>query len=165
MKEDLLDALIEVAGQHARMVLLDLKMRSLAPSWVLVSADGQLDIVATPWGDDQEKERYARGLRAVMREKRTLAYSFLTEAWTAILEKDEYDKDTGRPHDGIERASQRQNRQECVIACACSAEESRWKQWRIVREATTERIIALEERPFPGSGTPPESWLTGMLRK
>jgi hypothetical protein len=48
------------------------------------------------------------------------------------------------------------------MACACSALEARWKQWRIIREPTTERIIDLRERPL-SEAKAPESWITRLL--
>jgi hypothetical protein len=35
-------------------------MRTLVPSWVLLGARGDMTVVATPWSDEKDKERYAR---------------------------------------------------------------------------------------------------------
>jgi hypothetical protein len=160
----LLDKLIDLAEQQARLVLLELKMPSLMAAFVLMTQKGKFEIVATPWRDEAEKHFYANMLRTMMRKKHVMAYSFVSEAWTRHLEAGEWDNDKGQPHDGI-TARNYAGRQEVVIACACSKDLARWKQWRIVREATTERIVALQEQPLPESESPPESWMIGLLKK
>jgi hypothetical protein len=160
----LLDKLLELAERQARMVLLDLRLPSLMAAWVLMTKKGKFEIVATPWRDEAEKQLYADMLRAMMRKKQVMAYSFVTEAWTRHLEADEWDNDSGLPVDGIEPRNYA-GREEVVIACACSKDIARWKQWRIVREATTEVIIDLKERPLPESESPPESWMVELLKK
>jgi hypothetical protein len=160
----LLDKLLELAERQARTVLLDLKLGNLMAAWVLMSKSGKFEIVATPWCDEAEKRLYAQMLRTMMRKKHIMAYSFVTEAWTRHLEAGEWDNDRGQPVDGIETRNYA-GRQEVVIACACSKDVARWKQWRIVREATTEVIIDLKEQPLPESESPPESWMTDLLKK
>lgn len=162
-EEDLLDTLLRLAGEHARIVLVELKIRSLVPTWVLVSETEGLSIQSTPWGNDLEKRVFRKIIRHEMRAHKTHAYSFITEAWTVTLEPGEWDEATGIPKEG-KRAFNHPARQEVVIACACTATEARWKQWRIVREPTTELILDLKEHPFRESTSPPESWMTEMLK-
>jgi hypothetical protein len=162
--QQLLDKLIDLAERQARTVLLDLKLPNLMAAWVLMSKSGEFEIVATPWRDEAEKRLYAQMLRTMMRQKHIIAYSFVTEAWTRHLESGQWDNDRGRPHDGIETRNYA-GREEVVIACAASKDVARWKQWRIVREATTEAIIDLKEQPLPASESPPESWMSGLLKK
>ena len=159
-EEEQLDRLIELAGGHARMVLVELK-QNLVPSWVLISRDGKIRIVPTPWRDEEEKQRYVAEVRRLMRKQRVQFYSFVSEAWTATLEPGQWDEAAGQPVDGI-RASKRPEREEAVLSCACSKELVRWKQWRIVREATTERVIDLKENPIPQCAF--ESWISEMLK-
>jgi hypothetical protein len=162
-EEERLEAMLHLAEGQARLILLELHKPSLVPIWVMFSADGKVDLVPTPWADEREKQLYASMMPVLMRRRKVIAYSFLTEAWIATLDKEEFDEKTGRAHDGVMEARQRPDRQEAVIACACTATMSRWKRWRIVREATTERIIKLEEHPIP-AGQESESWLTEMLK-
>jgi hypothetical protein len=160
---ELLDSLINLAEQQARQVLLGLKRPSLLPTWVLVDRAGDFIIVATPWRDEPEKHLCAAKLRLEMRKRRVRAYSFVTEAWTRRLEAEEWDHESGQPSDGVQ-ARNHPEREETVIACACGfGLEPRWKQWRIVREATTERIIDLKEQPFPESVVEPQGWISRML--
>jgi hypothetical protein len=161
MKEHL-DKLNELAGKHARLVLIEFKL-ALVPTWVLVTRDHKLKLVPTPWQNDAQKYQYTDAVRALMREKDVVFYSFVTEAWTATVGPGEWDESTHRPLDGLP-AGQRPDRQEVVISCACSKELARWKQWRIVREATTERIVDLKEIPFPESQSQPEGWMADMLK-
>jgi hypothetical protein len=161
MKEQL-DKLNELAGKHARLILVEFKM-PLMPTWVLVTRDHKLKLVPTPWRDEAEKQQYAGAVRALMREKHVVFYSFVTEAWTATLKREEWDEETDRPLDHIP-ARERPDRQEVVIACAASKDLVRWRQWRMVREPTTERIIDLKEKPFPGSEGQSESWMADMLK-
>jgi hypothetical protein len=163
IQQEQLDKLLEVADRHARTVLIEFKMRRLMPTWALMTGTGEIQVVSTPWQDDREKWRYAALLRAGMRQQEVIAYSFVSEAWSATLELEEWDKETGRPLGDL-RAGSHPARQEIVMACACSATLVCWRQWRIVREATTERIIELRERPLPESESQVESWLTQMLK-
>jgi hypothetical protein len=163
-EEERLEAMLDLAETRARLILLELHMPNLAPAWVMIGSDGKVDILPTPWADEREKQGYANMVRALMRKRKVVAYSFLTEAWMARLAEDEVDPETNRPREGIMQARHRPDRQEAVIACACTATLSRWKQWRIIREPTTERIIKLEEYPLPASDEMPESWLTEMLK-
>jgi hypothetical protein len=161
MREQL-DKLNELAGKHARLILVEFKM-PLVPTWVLVTRNYKLSLVPTPWQDDEQKYQYADAVRALMREKHVLFYSFVTEAWAATLEPGEWDEESGQPRDGV-RPAERPDRQEIVIACAASKDLVRWRQWRIVREATTERIVDLVQKPFPGSDERPLGWVGDMLK-
>jgi hypothetical protein len=161
MKEQL-DTLNEIAGKHARLVLVEHRM-SLVPTWVLMNEKGKMILVPTPWHDEDEKELYGVAIRALMRKKHVTLYSFVTEAWTSTLEPGEWDEQSGQPRDGV-RPSNRSDRQEVVISCAASKEMVRWRQWRIVREATTEVVVDLIDKPFPESESQPESWMADMLK-
>jgi hypothetical protein len=134
------------------------------PVWLLVPAHGLPMIVGSPWKDDSDKERIRLRMRAHMKRLDVVAYSFVTEAWTATVEPDEVNWEDGTLKDPSRRARNRADREEVVIACACTATETVWKQWRIVREATTERIVDLKEKPFTQSQRPPEGWLAEMLK-
>jgi hypothetical protein len=161
MKEQL-DKLNELAGKHARLILVEFKM-PLVPTWVLVTRDHKLKLVPTPWQDEEQKHQYAGAVRALMREKHVVFYSFVTEAWTATLKPEEWDEEADRPLDRVP-AGQRPDRQEIVLACAASKDLARFRQWRIVREPTTERVIDLKEKPLPEGESQAESWMADMLK-
>lgn len=163
---DHLDGLLALAGHHAQTVLVDLKMRSLVPTWVLVNDNAQVQIVGTPWDDEHEKNRVARKMRFEMRRRKTIAYSFVTEAWTATVEAHELDLERRELKDPMRKPAHRADRQEVVIACAADKSGVMlWRQWRIVRD-WQDQIVRLEEKPFPFSVTEhqPQSWLAEMLQ-
>jgi hypothetical protein len=158
-----LDGLLGVAGKHARRVLIELK-ESMGPTWVMVDWENRIEIVATPWADEEEKRVYKVELRRLMRFKGVKVYSFMTEAWIATVGREEWDEVNARPVDG-KMVSERGDRQEVVIACACSREQALWKVWRMVREPTTEVIIDLVEKSDLSSvGIKHKSWLDQMLK-
>lgn len=162
--ETSLDLLLELAGAHARHVLIDAKCRSLMPAWLLITRKGTPIIVGTPWADDEQKEKVRKRMRIHMAKVGCTAYSFIMEAWVAKATPDEVDLVTLRMTPGHLRPSQRPERKEIVLACAATADEARWRSWRIVREATTERIVDLKLQPFPGSDHEPKSWTAEMLK-
>jgi hypothetical protein len=88
-EEECLEAILHVAEIQARQILLELHMPSLVPIWVMVGGDGKVDILPTPWYNEEEKHGYANMVRILMRRRKVVAYSFLTEAWTARLAEDE----------------------------------------------------------------------------
>ena len=158
-----LDSLLELAGNHARTVLVEAKQRSMVPTWLLISQNGNVMIVGTPWENDQAKQRVRKLMRAHMKKLGVVAYSFVTEAWQATVEPEEIDRATMTLFDEMRRPGNRGDREEVVMACAATATEVKWRTWRIVREATTERIVGLKEKPF-GSENPPQGWLCEMLK-
>jgi len=159
-----LDSLLELAGKHARTVLVDIKMRGLMPTWLLINQTGNVMIVGTPWEDDADKERVHKHMRSHMRKLGVIAYSFITEAWTASVDIDEIDATGQGLKDPMRRPVHRGDRQEVVIACASTATETHWRQWRIVREPTTEIIVDLKLKAFPESDYQPQGWLADMLK-
>jgi hypothetical protein len=146
--------LLQLAGNHARGVMLGLG-QPLMPTWVLLGADKSIHIVATPWRDDEEKEAMVKGLRRKMRAEKTLVYSFVMEAWTAQQPKG------WKPDQAFVRPAQRPDRREVVLAFATDGHAIEWASWDIKREATTERVIALEAKPWEAKEV--ESWLTKLL--
>jgi hypothetical protein len=74
-----LDEMVKLAEEQARRVLIGTR-EQLLPSWLLASL-GDVLIVATPWGNDDDKHLVIRAMREVMQEKQVHAYSILTEAW------------------------------------------------------------------------------------
>jgi hypothetical protein len=152
MNRDGLDALIEIARQHASTVMLD-SDRALMPVFVLVQPDGTAKVIGCPWGNNQEKEIVVAGIKRQMRKLGTTAYSFITEAWTATQ-----DHDYGP---GDLRPAERPVRREVVIACATDGENTVWGQWAIERNALGE-CIALP-RVEIGEEDKLSSWLANLL--
>lgn len=153
-----LDELVELAGQQARIVLLEAKQSELLTSWILEDQAGRVSVIGTPWQSDVEKESARLYMRRYMRQHGTVRYSFLCEAWQAYEKPGEYrpeDPDWVRPRDRADRI-------EVVIAMACDKENTRSRSWKIVRN-DLEQIIALEPLEEIGEG-PVEGWVTSMLK-
>lgn len=138
---DLLDKLLDLAEQQALLVRFGLK-EELMPTWLLINAQGKTKIVPTPWRNDVEKMLARVFVQGRMSKFGAVAYSFLTEAWTAQQPKD------WKPEDGIseaERPMHRADRQERVIACACDGTTTKWRVWGIIRDHL-EQVVKLERQ-------------------
>lgn len=157
MKTNTVETLITLAEQQARGVLLVLH-QALVPTWVIVAKNFTPYIFATPWKDDQEKEAMRTFIRQQIRRYEACGYSFLTEAWMAMAPPD-WDPDTPLPKE--ERATNRADRQEVVIAFATDGQKRQWRRWHI-RRNWNEQVIALEpvgEDDMSES----ESWIADLL--
>jgi hypothetical protein len=158
VKTNTVETLITLAEQQARGVLLVLH-QSLVPSWVIVAENFTPYIFATPWKDDEEKERMRTFIRQQIRRYEAHAYSFLTEAFMATAPPD-WDPDTPLPEK--DRAVNRADRQEVVIAFATDGRKRQWRRWRIRRD-WNEQVIALEpmdeDEMFES-----ESWIADLFQ-
>ena len=155
MEKSILLDLVKLAGQQARVVMVGLQ-QPLMPSWLYVDRQDRMHIVGTPWESNDAKEGAARHVRWIMRKDQAVAYSLVTEAWTATQ------PEGWKPDQPIEVAPRdRPDRKEVVIAFATDGEHIEWKRWAIKRD-WTERVVALEEEAFEEG--PLESWLTQLLK-
>jgi hypothetical protein len=158
MKTNTVEKLITLAEQQARGVLLVLH-QSLVPTWVIVAKNWRPYIFATPWEGDQEKEAMRIFIRQQLHKYKAHAYSFLSEAWTAMAPPD-WDPDTPLPKK--DRATNRADRQEVVIAFATDGRKRQWRRWRIRRD-WNEQVIALE--PFDENDMgEPEGWIADLFQ-
>ena len=156
LETDLLQTLIRIAGEHARLCLVEFKYRSLMPSWLIVTSEDRLELIGTPWENDQEKRKQVARVKKRLKETRAKAYSLACEAWvaeypSAVLQK------------GFVRPADRPDRQELVVVTAASRTQSMFGRWRIVRAPTTEQITDLVREDFPSSEGQPESWMAHLL--
>jgi hypothetical protein len=157
-----LDNLLELAGQQAHLILLDLKRSELVPSWVFVQEDGSSRILATPFRDDGQKEATVAYVRAWMRNHGTVAYSFLCEAWSATLTPEEWDPKGGKPIPEADQPRNRVDRIEVAYAIATDGTETQCRAWQIVRDWQG-KVVGLTPRDVSGSGY--EGRFTGLLSK
>jgi hypothetical protein len=165
-EEEILDQLLELAGQHATNVLVSLKMDELVPSWVLISPkdEKQWSVIATPWRGPLDKTRQVNRLVRYMREHAVIAYSFVCEAWAASINPEEgWSPDSGQPLPAHLRASQRPNRREVVMAVAATRATARYSQWLILRDALG-AVSELRFEPMAESDIAPESWIANLLK-
>jgi hypothetical protein len=151
--EEMLSTMLELAGEHAKYVLVDLGL-SLMPQWVLVDAGGA-HVIGTPWRDDQEKEFMTERLRDDMRKRKVLAYSLVIEAWAATAPPGWKEGEPRMPN------WKRPDRREMVIAFATDGREIQWRGWAIKRNHL-ERVSALEPADFDGAQL--SSWMTDLLK-
>jgi hypothetical protein len=156
--EQPLNALVHLAGMHARQVLVDLG-QDLMPSWLLVDKAGKCTIVGTPWRSDQDKQRVRKLMREHMRKHGTVCYSVVVEAWAAHAPPDfNPAKDELQPW---EKPLQRPDRWEIVIAIASDGKQTQSKQWKIIRDWSQSGKIITLEPVVMDAGI--EGWMTEML--
>jgi hypothetical protein len=143
------------AEAQARQVILE-KQGELPPTWVLVDAQGQVEVEMTPWRDVFEKYMAEIFIRAKIKKHNVVAYSFLVEAWMANAPKG---WEPGK--DPPIRASQRPERKECVVACAVTKEKKHWAFWEIKRDPQG-KAIALEPQHEHEKGAG-AGWMSELL--
>jgi hypothetical protein len=157
-EEQVLSDLLRLAGQHAENVMIKMG-QDLVPTWALVDVKKRIKILSTPWRDEEEKAMYRAGLKFAMTMNEVVAYSFVTEAWAATLERGEYENPMGRIP-----PSQRADRREVVVACAATASASKVASWAIERDGAG-KVTALVSHAIPDSEQGQfESWLVEMLK-
>jgi hypothetical protein len=142
-----LNTLIEAAGQHAQSVLVGLNM-DLMPQWLLFDKEGHCDIVGTPWHSEEEKEFVLRKMRQYMRQKATVCYSVVVEAWAAHAPEGWNPEEELQPW---EKPLERTDRWELVVAIASNGQEVQSKQWQIVRDPFTRKVTVLVPEDMAGS--------------
>jgi len=149
----------DLCGHHAQKVLTQLR-QPLMPTWVLLGPGGDFRIEATPFSNDLEKRLAAAYIRRRIRKYKTIAYSFVTEAWMARAPKD-WDPATPMPEK--DRPMHRTDRVEVVIGFATDGKEISWRRWKMIRD-WNEAVVALESWPMDDLGHF-ESWMIDLLGK
>ena len=124
---DDLDALLDKAGQHARIVLVEMKETELLPTFLMIAAEENI-LMPARWGDEAEKRLILRAAREIMKEKGVTRYSMVSEAWTA---KQPEGWKPGMPQGPL--PSDRPDRKEVVIAIAADKTATKSRVWDIVR--------------------------------
>lgn len=152
--EPLIEQMMRMAYEHAERVLVKHgdERSSLVPIFA-VMADGKLDVIATPWSNDEEKRMAQMLVRAKIKLNHAEAYSFVSEAWMLSVDKSEYPN--AQAYDGI-MPSQSERRVEVVCVTAAAKSETgldkRFATWTIERNASG-RIVALKPMPQPYQGS------------
>jgi hypothetical protein len=153
MTKEQLSHLADLAGEHARAVLVELG-HDMMPCWLMIDRQGKSHIMGTPWQSQGEKNAMAALMRAEMRKLDVVAYSLVVEAWSAQAPKGWKE---GEPHTP---SSEHPDRKEVVIAFATDGKQIEWRQWAIKRN-WVEEVVALEPTDFDGSQA--ISWMTKLL--
>jgi hypothetical protein len=142
---DALDALLELAGKHARRVLVEMKEAELMPTFLMI-ADGQNILMPAPWRDENQKRLMLAAVRKILKDKRVTRYSVVSEAWSAVQPKD---WKPGMPEGPA--PSERPDRKEIVIAIAADKTTSQSRVWDIVRgEAGSVVDLRLDSNALTG---------------
>lgn len=124
---DELDALLELAGDHARHVLVEMKQADLMPTFLMI-ADGENILMPTPWRDEDEKRIMLLAARSIMKERGVTRYSMVSEAWTATQPEG---WKPGMPQGPL--PADRPDRKEIVLAIAADKANTKSRTWDIVR--------------------------------
>ena len=120
----------------------------MLPIWHVMHADGQSEVIGTPWGNYNEKEAVFAAMRAMFRTTDVIAYSIVTEAWTTpkALSQDEVkamapDGDIAQIHPSV-----MPDRVEVFTATASDGSTVQMKMWDIRRDRRG-RVQAIVQRP------------------
>jgi hypothetical protein len=153
MNKEKLISLVEMAGDHAKFVLIKMRQH-LMPQWLLINKVGKVELIATPWSNEREKDRVAKHLRKYIRESQIEAYSVVLEAWTARMPEGWKEGDPRPPN------WMRPDRMEMVVAFATDGFSVECRQWTIQRDHLENvRALAPREDPAVGLG----GWMTELL--
>lgn len=131
------DVMIGMSYEMARDYLVGSNDNELAPTWSMVTENGQTVLVTTPFGDGDSKNAVANGMRKFMREAKVMRYTFTTEAWIASTTKEEWETDKRPP-------SKRDDRMEIVMVVGCDRSGASVKIYEIVREWETGKVTNLK---------------------
>ncbi len=124
--DETLQMLLDMAEDQAKTVLLGTN-QSLVPIFILYQPYNKIDLVPFAFQNSEEKYLMLAILKQFMREKHTIAYSHLSEAWVAT-QAHPYSENDPPP-------SERPDRKEAVMAFATDGVNTKHKMWGIVRSS------------------------------
>jgi hypothetical protein len=145
-----LEGMLDLAENHVRNVLLDMKAEQLMPVFLMIDRDDDVMIAPAPWDGEEEKAQALKMVRATMKVAGVKRYSIVAEAWTAEQPVGWKKGDPVGP-----MPEDRPDRKEVVWALAADHKQHRVRVWNIVRgEAGT--IVRLDQdkkvKEMPGIG-------------
>ena len=142
----LIDVILEMAFKHAERVLLKTDAAAQLVPVFATFKDGDVDIIATPWNNDEQKRQAQMLIRAKLIMEKCDAYSFVSEAWMLAVNKSEFPN--AEDYDGI-MPSQSERRIEVVVATAVAKSETgldkRFSTWAIIRN---DQGVIVELKPM-----------------
>lgn len=158
------DTLIDLAAKQAHTILVGSKQQLMA-TFVLATPKG-ICILGTPWQNDSEKEQMVAAVAHQVKERKAYAYSFLTEAWSAIAPPDWHGKGNLAE---VDRPRNRADRREVVVAMAVD----RYGARRLVRWWLDRDPFGVcsglrqqeEDRPEEGEPSGWDSWIGNLFSK
>lgn len=152
--QEVLEGLIQLAYAHAKQTILE-KGEELPPIWSIWNKQGELEIIATPWRDDTEKQAARIYMGKKMREFGCILYSFVNEAWFADAPPN------WRPGDELSvRPVDNPKRREAVIAIAAAITGGKLSHsWEIVRDPAGKAIDLVRQPEAEAAG----GWISSMF--
>lgn len=155
MTKEHLETLVKMAYDQAKRVIIEHK-KPLMPTWLIVDDKGRAFVMGTPWKDDLDKMMIEVMLRYEFKERKTVAYSVVTEAWMSRCKMSEKGP--------FPRPSKDPDRIEVVIACATDGKTKVLRSWEIKRNHL-ELAVKLEELPEVHEEVQAESWMLTLLEE
>jgi len=146
--------LLDLAEKSAVDGLVDRQMKSIMPTFHLISPDRKHDtLVATPWDGDMEKRLAVTKVRQMAREMKATAVCFSSEVWMLVLPPGvDYAPD---------RPSQSPNRIEGVIIVATDGKETKARSLLTIRDKPGGKVLRLDRDPKvpDDDGSQYDSWM------
>jgi hypothetical protein len=130
-----LDALLDLLGKQAHLMLLEQGAPQLVPLYHICAPKGDL-IIGCPWGNADEKAAALAYIKKTARKHKAQAVGFICEAWVSKY-------DAGTDLDNVPAPSQDPKRVEAVFALATDGNQIKSLSWQIVRDREGGTIIAL----------------------
>jgi hypothetical protein len=150
---DPLTNLLDAAEAHARGILIG-TAEELIPVFMLQDGADQGYLVATPFvGENANevthvKDAVAYAVRRMIKAKKIVRYSFLSEAWMIVRSREWQEGDGPTP-------SEAEDRIEVVMAIATDGVDYQARRWRIKRDGRTCADLVLDsmdDEKGPGGG-------------
>lgn len=126
------DHMAGVAYEHAKKVMVDDGAESFVPTWVLLTENGRLVVVGTPFdmpeGDEEAYKDYlAHQMRKTMQELGVIRYTYTSEAWVVVRTKDQMQGNNLKP-------SQCEDRKEVIVIVSADHNEATLRLYYIERD-------------------------------
>jgi hypothetical protein len=146
------EELLEMAEKHARGIMIG-SSDELLTCFCLMEKDGSIDMIATPWRDDKEKNILVMQVAARIVHVKPVAYSFVSECWAITRKKDEkHDRPMNCP-----------DRREGVFILVSDGHERAFRSLDTIREAGEEsKCLDLKLRKQDDEPAA-QSWIANLL--
>jgi hypothetical protein len=151
------EVLFRAAFDYAERTIIGAQ-KQLPPTWTLMNKAGEAFVIVTQWGNDAEKLLAEMMLKLEMQERKTVAYTFVVEAWAATAPEG-WTPDKGKLD---KMPSKRADRKEIVLAFVNDGKTVTSRMWSIKRD-WHDRTASLELYKSGGSLQEFEGWMTRLL--
>lgn len=145
-----LDALVAFGEQAARAQLIGTR-KQVPPTFIILTPAKGAEVFIAPWKSESEKDLAFHFVASLMKEQRAQAYAFVDEGWMSpiITAAEVLAVQEGR----AQRASERPDRIEVVLAYATDGFNERSARWLIKRDELG-TCVALERHKLAGGQEP-----------